>query len=160
MKYRKIINRPNGFSLLELVFAIGILGLAILMVVGLFVNLFRSSQKGVDLTAGTTVAEAELNRFLYKQQETAGGLEALPSGGSVADQGNVVSSNQRYYYKISSSDAGSTELKKVDIVLWWWDGDRGQDDLSYRRTGYGKLQVRMSRLVYTKNKVTLINANP
>lgn len=67
--------RQPGFSLIELLVALGILATTLVMVVGVFLTVTRATQKSLDLTAGTVVAQSILSREIYEamSHDTSGG---------------------------------------------------------------------------------------
>jgi type II secretory pathway pseudopilin PulG len=164
---RKFPGQTKGFSMVELVFAIAVIATSLLLFVGIFFTMFRATQKGVDLTAGTVVAESKLASFLYNVQEHSespydtrfpNGLDSLKDDGSVVDSGGEDLNRVKFSYEIRSwkvsTDPALVNLRKVEITTWWW-GDNNNPTVVQNKAGYGKLSVVISRLVYTKNKLTL-----
>jgi type II secretory pathway pseudopilin PulG len=146
----------SGFSLIELVLAVSIVATALLLFIGLFFTMFRASQKGVDLTAGTIVAESVLNQYLYDQQEKTGGLTVNLVDNSGSPYTGTTSLNKTIFtYEITCQDTDNTDLKKVDVQVWWWQGDVAKQD---NKEGYGKLNVKLTRLVFTRSKMAIIPA--
>lgn len=156
-------EHTEGYSLMEVVFSIAIISAAILILVGLFTIMFRSSQKGVDLTIGTVVASSELAKYLYTQQEAPGGLENLDTDGFPPYRGTVTLNRTVFSYEIRSFSVGShpdlEDLRKVDISVWWWQETPESLSQEFKpgfRPGYGRLNVKLSRIVYTKEKVRVV----
>lgn len=139
--------RAYGFSLIELMLSISIVATSLILFIGIFMTMFAASEKGVDLTAGTVVASSQLTKALYEYQETYG-LENLPTDGSEIKNESVTLNKTTFFYRITSSGVGTPDLRKVDVEVWWW---QNPDDkfATETRTGYGKLYVKLSRLVYT-----------
>ncbi len=152
---KRLTQEHKGYSLIEVVLSIAIISTAILILVGLFTIMFKSSQKGVDLTIGTVVASSELAKYLYTLQETPGlGLDSLDTDGDPPYRGTVTLNRTVFSYEIKSFSAGP-DLRKVDISVWWWQ--KAPDSFSQEfRTGYGRLNVKLSRIVYTKEKVRVV----
>ena len=135
-------------SLFELVISIGILATSILLVLGIFSGLVNGSQKSVDLTTGSVVAEGLLSQQIYQVMSDNTARNALFSGAGsgstpeVYKAGTYNLNNVIYAYKIyvqdvslgtelhsqatdslnaSGASSGSTRLKRMDIIVWWND---------------------------------------
>ena len=111
----------EGFSLIELMLAVSIIATSLLLFIGVFFAMFKSSQKGVDLTAGTVVAESVLAQYLYDRQEMSGGLplNLVDNVGSPIT-GTTTLNKTIFTYEITCQDTGTGNLKKIDVVVWWW----------------------------------------
>ncbi len=160
----KRLKLNNGYSLLELMLSMTIILIAMISIIGLFVSLFKSSQKGLDLTNGLVIAESVMNQYIYDKQELSGGLfsnltdnTASPETGTTeTDYGSEFSHKTIYSYEIICRDVKTTaplDLKKLDVTVSWW---RDSAKESEYRSGYGKLTVHISRLVYTSEKMEVI----
>ena len=159
-------KNDDGFSLAELMLSMAMIVVALVSIIGLFISLFRSSQKGMDLTNGMIVAETVLNQYLYDKQGEPGGLfENLdenissPDTGTTSDSalyGKDFKSRNIYSYEIvcrNVKDSDPKNLKKVDItVTWWRDANREGE----YKSGYGRLTVKLTRLVYTSDQLEVI----
>ena len=163
---KRIIKNDNGFSLMELMLSMAIIVVALVSIIGLFISLFRSSQKGMDLTNGMIVAETVLNQYLYDKQGMLGGLYgnlienvADPETGTTSDSelyGEDFKSRTIYTYEIICRDVKNSppkDLKKIDVTVTWW---RDPDKEGEYKSGYGRLVVKLSRLVYTSDELEVI----
>ena len=161
---KKIKKLYKGYSFLELMLSMTIILIAMISIIGLFVSLFKSSQKGLDLTNGMVVAESVMNQYIYDKQELSGGLysnltdnSASPFTGTTEnDYGDELSHKTIYSYEIICRDVKTTaplDLKKLDVTVSWW---RDPAKESEYRTGYGRLTVHISRLVYTSEKMEVV----
>lgn len=147
----------KGFSLIELMLAVSIIATALLLFIGVFLAMFKSSQKGVDLTAGTVVAESVLSQYLYDRQEMSGGLPVnlIDNVGSPVT-GTATLNKTIFTYEITCQDVGTGNLKKIDVIVWWWQDAGPRKEY---KSGYGKLNVSISRLVYSLNTMNIIPPN-
>lgn len=59
----KTYSRKQGFTLLEVLIAVGILGIGIIAVMGLFPNSLRHARAAAERNAATTAASSELGRL-------------------------------------------------------------------------------------------------
>ncbi len=143
-----MIKNKKGFSIIELMIGILILSSTIVMIVGLYTYLFKVSQKGVDLTAGTAVGEKVLEEFIQEAmtkpiEKTDGGhyakkVSALTSGNVFVGSKSVNSS--KFYYVIEvSGDLNNSDyrLMKVDATIRWWDNTGGLDSLQTKSDAQG-----------------------
>jgi hypothetical protein len=169
--------------MVELTISIGIIATSIILIVTLFSTMFKSSQHAVDLTAGTVVAESELDRYIYENEFFNAGTQASPSyqygfgrfaGGSynnfVVYSSTKSLNNVTFIFDIYSTDI-SSEMVKLDIVVWWWQNvavTRPTADFTYNETtatgasvqsdkqvtspGAGVLRTELSRLVVRNPK--------
>ncbi|HXE72600.1 MAG TPA: hypothetical protein VNO81_08055 [Candidatus Nitrosotenuis sp.] len=154
--------------------AVGILATALLLVVGIFVNVSRASQKSIDLTAGTVIAESYIAKELYSilNDETkkeaffaAGGDPKYNSRQTPFASGTARLNQTVFVYNLYASDISPSSstysegnrMKMVDCVVWWWQ-EKGVEDsaeggsgptgsLRGSAEGYGFLRADVSRLV-------------
>lgn len=139
--------------------SIGILATSLLLVVGIFVTVTKASQKSLDLTAGTVIAESVLNRELYAVMSSDSArnrffasLESMYDGS--AENRYLVKGTERlnqtvftyvlYANNVITAEEGN-RVKKVDAVVWWWN--EGGTAVAGVRPGYGFLRSEVSRLV-------------
>lgn len=143
----------SGFSLVELMLAVMITTLVLLMFIGIFMSMLQSAQKGIDVTSGIIVAKSVMNRFLYDAQEKPGGLDInLYDTGNDAYKGEVWFNKTEYKYEISCKDTGADELIKVNVRVWWWQGEVKEE----HRIGYGNLSTGISRVIFKGSKMEVI----
>jgi Tfp pilus assembly protein PilV len=148
----------QGFSLAEMLVALGLISVAVLSVLALSISIAKGNQEGTDRATGAVVARQLVNRVLDRLRAD------IPAGTNADfwdnehtstpfDSGVFRSNNTDYQYKVyaqsvedsSGVSVGGTtpdnRLKKVDVIVWWWDSEKTE------RQGYGKLEVRNTRLV-------------
>ncbi|MBI3924459.1 MAG: hypothetical protein HY319_02870 [Armatimonadetes bacterium] len=154
--------RARGFTLTELLFAVLLLTLIILMLVGLTTSALHSNEKAARLGQATDVAESLLSRTLYDVEwDLPAGTRSsfwAASGGSAWRPATKVTLGGTEYevtvYVDTVSDTGGTpvgtvageagnRVKKVDLVLNWWDSRQAGG----QRQGYGRLEIQATRLV-------------
>lgn len=166
----------RGYSLLEVMLAASILASSILLVFSVFTMLFNGSQKTVDMTAGTTIAQSLMTQEIYQLtgdtntriaffQDNAYSLPQAINGGT------YTLNNSQYCYKFTCQDvtlpvklhcqatdctnnSNQTHLRELHLVVWWWDAkatgasDVGSMQLDASHPGAGQLQVSMTRLLW------------
>ncbi|MBM3460589.1 MAG: hypothetical protein FJX76_00620 [Armatimonadetes bacterium] len=145
---------------MELIISVGILSTAILLVVGIFTFLFKASQKSVDMTAGTIVAESILQEYIYSLR-TGGRLDKFMTATKDAADKDAYASDVRhlnktdFFYTLYVQDItallppevpSSQQLRKLRIVCNWWEQAGGLPGRA--RAGYGQLSVEVSRIIY------------
>lgn len=156
-----------GFSLIELMVSVGIMATTLLLVLGIFTNVMRASRKAVDLTAGTIVAESVLTKELYRVMADEGAKARFFDEANNYDTNELVAGTEHlndavFTYRVYASNVslGSTmatgnRVKKLDVVVWWWNSDeKGEDTTihSQTREGFGFLRTEMTRLVNENSK--------
>lgn len=164
----------RGFSLIELIVSIGIIGTSLILVIGIFAYLVAGGQKASDLTSGTVAADGLLSQEIYQIMSvtntrnqfflTSYSTPYLLSGGTYQLNNTV------YFYKIYCQDApltgtaftclqiyggsSTTSLKQLDIVVWWDDAAAAsvtqvtQLGIINQTVGMGVLQVHQMRLLW------------
>lgn len=144
---------------MELVISVGIISTAILLVVGVFTFLFKSSQKSVDMTSGTVVAESIMQdmmfRIMYDHTTRVNFYNSDVAGMYASETAVEVSSRSyngsQYFYTIYLTDCSglgsnsANPMCKMSVVVNWWDQGGGIPGRS--RSGYGTLAVELTRLI-------------
>lgn len=144
---------------MELVVSIGIIATAMLLVIGVFMSLFMASEKSVDLTSGTVVAESVLqdyvNRIAYdpavRENFYRDDCAGLYDSEMLAERGTRHFNQSDFTYSVYLLDAadwgssGTDPMCKISVVCTWWDSGTGVSGST--RHGYGLLQVELTRLV-------------
>jgi type II secretory pathway pseudopilin PulG len=156
--FLKHSRRHHAFTLGEVLVALGLIAVAILSVLALSISVARTSQEGVDQSVGGLVATQLLDSMIDKLRADPppGGLRKKfldnDDSSKSFDSGTIVNNGTEYAYEIFATTVRKTDgsplgeavgrrLKKVDVVVSWWDTKDTQ------RQGYGKLQFFQSRLV-------------
>ena len=141
----------RGFTLAELLFAVGLLVLVVLTILAISLSTIRTNQKADLLDHASQVADRLIKETIYGiENDLPAGMTAgfwAASGQWVAPTPLTVGGVD-YEYSISVSPVGSflapNRLKKVDLQLWWWDS-RSQGG---EREGYGRMELHTSRVVH------------
>ena len=150
----------QGFSLLELVISVGILALAVLMVIGLFSYLVFATQKSVDETAGTVVAQAalqsEVERLIYDADVHDRFVAGIYNLETLISQGSTTLNHAVFTYQIYTVDLPSLggnigdPLRQLRVVCWWWSDSAvpsHQVPSHHTRSDYGNLSVELTRMI-------------
>ncbi len=142
--------------MLEVLFATGILAMALFALMAVASLSVHTDRKSFDEMVATRLADRELNRAIFDALTGANtsifdGDYPYPTSAAVTNTTYV--GDKLYTYAIYASTvscvngttlgSGSTSqnlVKKVDIVVWWWNDQA-------TRQGYGRLESSMSRLV-------------
>lgn len=142
---------------MELMISVGILSVAILLVVGVFTFLFSASQKSVDLTAGTVIAQSimqdTVNRCTYDAdfRRTLFTNHGVYSAETVIQAGAKSYNGTDYSYSITVQELAALGSSSVNpmfslgVTCWWWDSGGGLPGAM--RQGYGKLSVELNRII-------------
>lgn len=146
----------QGFTLAELLLAIGLLVILLITVALMTILGLRSNQKSLNHDQALQVAEKQLERVLETARlDQPPGTRAgfwgsdsplTPYERDVTRLGNTDYTYAIYTQTVQDLTTGSAlggadnRVKKVDVVVWWYDSDQSS------RQGYGRLSVRASRL--------------
>jgi Tfp pilus assembly protein PilV len=149
----------SGFSLAEVLLAFGLASVALLALVGQSTLLLSSNQKLDDTTVATDVAYSIVEQQASEIQFVPGPAFVENDSVDPFDYGAVTVGNTDYSFEVyltdvSDVDTGapvgsgtagshSTKLKKMEVVVNWWDDSQ--------RQGMGNLQLRVTRLVKVSN---------
>ncbi len=149
--------RPTqGFSLAELILAIGTLAACILTVLVMVVALTRSSRKTVDTSVAQQAAEQVLTRIVYDAQWNDHVNFWYTPDHTPYRQGTHTVNRTEYSYQLDASTIEDTasnaigaqlnmnRIKMVTLRLSWWGGE------TQNRAGYGKLNLEVKRVVHEK----------
>ena len=146
-------EKPEGFSLLEIIIAVGVIAIATLTIIALFTQVLRGSQKSVDLSRGTMLAQSIIAERIYSTfdddlvkdfwwSQVDAGIYAGPGNfwerQTVNDMRYVL-----YAAPLTGLGAAPYRAAKIDVVVWWWDSEQQGG----AREGYGQLRTEVTRLV-------------
>jgi prepilin-type N-terminal cleavage/methylation domain-containing protein len=147
--------RRRGFSLIEMVISVGLLASAALLVLGITTSMFYASQKSVDLTTGTVLANSLLKQqayqVLYDNDASAQFFQQSHDAPTLLAEGTYTLNTSTFHYKIYvqdlslstalSSGGKSTRMKRLDALVSWWE-EGGNNRAA------GLLQVASSRMLW------------
>lgn len=142
----------KGFNLIETMIAVALVSCCLLMMTALFIYMFKSSQKGVDLTMGSVVGSRVLDKFVEENRLILNDFGSDPAemSGSVSVNGNV------YFYTVKVTSKSDPDMlgpaKMVSAQVSWFD----QKDLTEGETvrkfkdNYGALSCTVNKIVYCR----------
>lgn len=123
-------RRRAGVTFIELMISLFFLNITILVLFSVMAFTLRSSQKLVDLSAGSLVAGQLMSSYIYNNPR--------PVEGKV--MGEMYSEGIHFEYKIDVVSL-LPRLKKVEAKVFWWS-----NKYEYRE-GYGKLYTSISTMM-------------
>ena len=151
-------SRLSGFSLAEVLLAIGTLALVILTILALVIALNRGSRKSIDTSAAQYAADQIMNLVVERAQRANGTLHTSFWGTDTTVEGSVLNNQTEFFYKLDAttvrdtagqpfngSNLANNRLKLVQVELYWWNPAP-----TSTRTGYGKLTTTVTRLIREK----------
>lgn len=152
------MRHRGGFTLAEIILALGILATVSLVIIGLFTRLLASSTKNTDLTAANLLARGVLDKAIRSGKPNWGTSKKLAdAGGSVTDMikldGNDSTTEFEYQLEVTretSNPAAIGQLYRLDVTVSWWS-EKGSSKTG--RHGYGKLSTQLSRTVYVRGEI-------
>ncbi len=144
-------NSPSvrGYTLGEVVLAMALLLIFLVFLIGLFLQLFQSSTKGLDASIALNLAESALSQV----------NDANPaSWSSLMGKQGVINRDPRttaefvteFVYSepaltLAEKDMG--DVYEVTVAVYWMD----QASTNRNRRAFGRQSVRLSRLIYVSN---------
>ncbi|MCA9796236.1 MAG: hypothetical protein KC910_30725 [Candidatus Eremiobacteraeota bacterium] len=145
-------GRPlRGFSLIELLLAIGVLALVLLLVVALAISVMRRNQRALDVPVGSLAADTILTRLIYGMENNLAARTAFYASPAVNTPWiNGVFKMDRvdftYATDVQSLPVGTStgmadnRLVQVHIAVQWQEAHEGPNN--------GQQQAEMVRLVH------------
>ena len=142
----------RGVSLAEVMLAVGLLGIILISVIGLFQNLLTSTTKSTDLTAATVMAQERLNELVAAQPiHLATYGTDFPT--QVIGQGIYAHDSQSqttFYHKATpellKDEPGFGRTYYLEVQVFWNTAD--PNVVAKNRMGQGQQSVKMGRVVY------------
>lgn len=131
----------RGFNLIEVVLAIGILGIVLLLLMGLMMTATSGANSSHETVVATAIAESEIDR--WKREEFA---HLVSSIGTNLSSETVEGKDYRINVRIDRFDnvVGSPDfdvLRLISIVNW---ESRTVDPSTRQRTGQVRLETHLS----------------
>ncbi len=139
-----------GFSLIEILFSVTILGLGMLATFGMFNISIRARSMQSNRMAAQNLISSILNQTTQSilVDIPTGSKEKFwttdyPSTGQPFDEGDTKVGRTTFHFKVFvttvlTSSSGEGTLKRIKVKLTWWDK---------QKTGYGRLRSSSSVLV-------------
>lgn len=145
-----MLLRRNGFTVAELIVAIGFLAIIAVVVIGLFVRLTSSSSKSADQSVALEVASRLLDEY------AGASPESWKTASNQLDlQTRDPGARTTFYYRFRSKQIDDTkslmgDLYRLDVDVYWWPDDPKNLSKTPNRRDYGKLQVHLARVVFVE----------
>lgn len=115
----------KGYSLLEIILAVGLLSFAVLTMIGVYASGFKLLANGRDLTAATDVARAQLTALqeMRFSELPAGTYDGRAAGAVPTDFPPApwpkMSTNGREFAILVGVKARSADLKELTVRVYW-----------------------------------------
>jgi Tfp pilus assembly protein FimT len=136
-------TKGAGVSLLELVFAIGLLAVAIVSLPGVFSVLIACTTKTTDLSAGVMFAQKVLEEAVVKGNPVA--LKSGSEGIYTHDSANKTTFHHilRCTHVLDNDNPVLGQAWYYEVEVYWWS-----DDPDRYRANMGRTSTRVGRMVY------------
>jgi general secretion pathway protein I len=133
------VKRRRGFTLLEMIVATTILGIAVVGLMGGLAGVTRNAARLREYDRAAQLARLRMNDLLtdYKvprNQRVGGEFAPQITGGSVAGWNALVTTAEVSPVRVFNDFA----LDRVDLEVWWMTG---QQRRSFRLEGYRRRQM-------------------
>lgn len=153
-----------GFSLAEVLLAMGTFTLVILTMIALIISLNRGSRKSIDLAAAQFAADQVITILVDRAQKNQPPGEHsrfwdndYSAPGAAYQEGSLTANRTEFFYRMDATTARDAtnnpinddlpfnRVKLVQVEIYWWNPSS-----TATRAGYGRLTTRASRLVHEK----------
>ncbi|MBX3170336.1 MAG: hypothetical protein KF760_23220 [Candidatus Eremiobacteraeota bacterium] len=141
----------GGFSLLELLLALGTLAVTLLLVVALGISVAGRNQQSLEAPVGLIAAQSVLSQFVYNVQASTdqGPFFSKPTTANYASD-TVEIDRVTFHYQVDlehlptggTSLGNTNRLMKITVKVFWQMGNGPQA---------GRHQSEMARLVHEDN---------
>jgi len=131
-EHSSMTRRPQGFSLLELLLALGTMAATLLLVVALGLSVASRNQQTLETPVGALAAESILNQFVYNVQSSANpaAFFSLPTTPNYATGSQIIDKVQFTYRldlekitTVGTGLGGTNQLMKLTVRVVWNLGD-------------------------------------
>lgn len=119
------LKNEKGFSLIEILIALGIFAIGSLAVVALFYSTSGSVRKSTEVSEAVFIAEDALNRTLLKRYDSSGCTACMKS--------EVLSGYGQYDVTVGVVYNNTDKTAIVTVAAWWGTGRRNNVTLQYIR---------------------------
>lgn len=135
--------------MVELVFSLGLVSVAVLLLIGLAVTSLNARQKARDTEVAQQVARGELQRVVDAAlaDDPAGYRDKVfdHTGTAPFESGEVMVGQTKFSYSMLARTLPGTEepnrLAYLEIEVWWWA------ETASERQGMGRLSFKSARLL-------------
>lgn len=144
--------RRKGITLAEVILAVGLLGLILVSVIGLFQSLLSSTTKSSDLTTATALAEDRLNELIAQRPiylSTYGvdfPTQVLQQGVYVHDSADQTTFYTQANPEVLYDDPAVGKTYYLEVEIFWGTAD--PTARAATRAGQGLQSIKMGRVVY------------
>lgn len=147
MLFSSKTRKQRGFSIVELVMSLALVGFFCILTTGIFISGIKSGKMGQDVTTATIVAESLLNDHIRKMGNFYS-IADVPASDTTYKELN----NTKYYYDIKVADydydtQGRPLIKNVFITVRW-NYEGFENDKNVYLTGQGNQEIKISKTIY------------
>ena len=124
-------RRLGGFSLIEIMIAMSILGFGMMGIAAMQLNVMRGSQGSRDLTRAVEIAQGQLeqlSRLNWSDLSTTAWTTPVAATSEV--DSNAVQSDQVYLIDQRITDVVAGSTRSIDVRVSWTDPRRGNRNFS------------------------------
>ncbi|MEK6776545.1 MAG: type II secretion system protein [bacterium] len=102
----------QGFTLLEVLFAVAIIGISMVTLVGLEFKTIRLQQISNRITVAALLAEEKLNEKMAE-------ISATPSPSLYNDEGDFEDDDEDFHWEYSLATTPAATLYRIDLTVYW-----------------------------------------
>lgn len=139
------MRRSSGLSIAEIVLALGLLGVLITALLGLFTQLLASSTKNVDQSTAIQIAEDALDDCA-RRDPALWSLDTQKVIYSHSTESNAPMRCKVTAQLVNGSDNPMGDLYRVEASVTWWGQSQGKS-----REGFGQQEVHLNRMLYVES---------
>lgn len=110
-------KNPQGFTFIEILVAVAILGIALVTIVGLEIKTIRLQQISDRTTVATLLAQEKLTDKMIE-------ISSNPSPSLYFEEGDFEEDYEDYHWEYTLSTTQADDLYRIDFVTYWGDEDK------------------------------------
>ena len=113
-KVKFMIKRKNGFTLIEIIMALTILGIGLVSVMAYLPIALDASKKAADLTSASMVAQRVLEEVKLAGVDDITAVDAFDTGNYVSD-----AFHSKFEYRVIVVPHGAANAKDITVYVRW-----------------------------------------
>ncbi len=123
LKFPRNFKSSQGFTLLEVLAAVAILGISLVTIIGLQINTIRLQKVANRTTVATLLAQEKMNELLTEISR-----EESPS--LYFDEGDFEEGFEIYHWEYTLATTPADTLYRIDLLVYWDPEDKESNSIT------------------------------